>query len=109
MEEWHFTLEELPEKWGELIDLLKDKSEYLQSFLNTIDKVEISGNVLKFITDFKFYEDWVLESNNRKKIINTVRRYVKVPANFDIGVNVVEKNPDDIQEKIMRRYDDLVK
>jgi DEAD/DEAH box helicase domain-containing protein len=109
VEEWHYMLEELPEKWGQFIDLLKERSEYLQSFLNTIDKVEVSGNVLKFITDFKFYEDWVLESSNRKKIINTVRRYVKVPANFDIGVNVMEKNPDDIQEKIMRRYDDLVK
>jgi hypothetical protein len=62
-----------------------------------------------FVTDFKFYADWVLEDSNKKKIINTIKRYVDIPQVFDIGVTVIEKNPDDVQEKIMRRYDDLTK
>lgn len=109
VEEKVFELNELPENWGRFVSFLMDKSEYLNSFLRTIDKVELSGNRLLFVTDFKFYEDWVLDTSNRKKIINTIVRYVNTPKVFDIGVKVIEKTPEDIQEKIMRRYDDLVK
>lgn len=109
VEEYAFDFEEMPQRWEELVELLKERAEYLHSFLSTIDRVELSGNLLMFVTDFKFYKDWVLENSNRKKIINTIKRYVKTPQNFDIGVKIIEKNPDDIQEKIMRRYDELVK
>ena len=108
IEEYIYTLEELPEKWVLFVALLKEKSEYLHSFLSTIDKVELCGNKLQFVTDFKFYEDWVLEVTNRKKIMNTIKRYVKLPQAFDIGVIIIEKKPGDIREKIMRRYDDLI-
>lgn len=109
VEEPVFKLEELPSRWMDFISLINEKGEYLHSFLSTIDRVELSGNILMFVTDFKFYEDWILESSNRRKIINTIKRYVKTPPAFDIGVTVIEKKPDDLQEKIMRRYDDLVK
>ncbi|HBM76168.1 MAG TPA: hypothetical protein DD429_11550, partial [Clostridiaceae bacterium] len=104
-----FEFEELPKRWGEFVKFLSDRAEYLHSFLSTINNVEVSGNLLIFVTDFKFYERWVLENSNRKKILNTINRYVKTPPTFDIGVKVIEKQPDDIREKIMRRYDDLVK
>lgn len=108
-EDFAFTFEELPQKWPDFIKLLSERSEYLHSFLSTIDRVEISGYTLLLVTDFKFYRDWVLESSNRKRIIGTIKRYVKVGPAFDIGVRIIEKTPDDIQDKIMRRYDDLVK
>lgn len=104
-----FEFEELPKRWGEFVKFLSDRAEYLHSFLSTINNVEVSGNLLIFVTDFKFYERWVLENSNRKKILNTINRYVKTPPTFDIGVKVIEKQPDDVREKIMRRYDDLVK
>lgn len=109
IEEKEYELDELPAKWKQFVEFLSSRSEYLHSFLSTIDSVEVSGAKLIFVTDFKFYEDWVLESSNRKKILNTIKRYVKTPQNFDIGVRVIEKNPDDVQQKIMRRYDDLTK
>lgn len=109
VEQYAFTLEEMPDKWKQFVFLMREKSEYLHSFLSTIDRVELEGNMLLFVTDFKFYEDWVLEASNKNKIMNTIKRYVKTPPTFDIGVKVIEKTPDDIQEKIMRRYDDLTK
>ncbi|HBM79683.1 MAG TPA: hypothetical protein DD426_02405, partial [Clostridiaceae bacterium] len=104
-----YKMEQLPYVWHEFVKFLSERAEYLHSFLSTIDRVEISGNKLLFVTDFKFYEDWVLEKNNKMRIMNTVSRYVDVPPTFDIGVKVIEKIPDDIREKIMRRYDDLTK
>lgn len=109
VEEKVFALDELPLKWKQFVEFLSERSEYLHSFLSTIDRVEVSGSRLVFVTDFKFYEDWVLETSNRKKILNTIKRYVDTPPVFDIAVRVVEKDPGDLQEKIMRRYDDLTK
>lgn len=109
IQDYAFNLEELPSSWEKFVVLLREKSEYLHSFLSTIDRVELSGYKLLFVTDFKFYESWILDDSNRKKIINTIKRYVKTPQDFDIGVSIIEKTPSNIQEKIMRRYDDLIK
>ncbi len=65
--------------------------------------------MLNFVTDFDFYKDWILEDTNKRKLINTIKRYVKVPNSFDIGVRIIEKDSNDMQYKIMRRYDELVK
>ena len=109
IEEYKYALEELPLNWKEFVAFLNKRGEYLHSFLTTIDNVEISGNVLNFVTDFDFYKDWILEDTNKKKLINTIKRYVKVPNSFDIGVRIIEKDSNDMQYKIMRRYDELVK
>ncbi|KPU44239.1 ATP-dependent RNA helicase DbpA [Oxobacter pfennigii] len=109
IEEYAFEMEELPQRWGDFITHLREKSEYLHSFLSTIDKAEIAGNKLFLVTDFKFYEEWVMEGSNKKKILNTIKRYVKTPSSFEIGVKLIDKEPADIKDKIMRRYDDLIK
>lgn len=104
-----FKYSELPSKWEEFVNYLRSKGEYMNSFLSTIDKVETAGTVLSIITDFKFYEEWILDPSNKRKLVNTIKRHVDVPSGFDIDVRVIEKTPADIAEKIMRRYDDLVK
>jgi hypothetical protein len=81
----------------------------MNSFLSTIDNVEVAGSLLNIVTDFKFYEEWILDPANKRKLVNTIKRYVEVPAGFDISVKVLSKTPDDIGEKIMRRYDELTK
>ncbi len=107
--EYSFKLKELPARWQAFVLFLKNKGEYMNSFLSTIDRVEVTGDLLNIITDFRFYETWILETANKRKLINTIKRYVEVPSGFDVSVKVIEKTPADITEKIMRRYDDLVK
>lgn len=107
--EYAYKLAELPSKWQEFVIYLRSKGEYMNSFLSTIDSVEVSGALLNIITDFKFYEEWILDPSNKRKLMNTIKRYVEVPEGFDISVKVLDKTPADIAEKIMRRYDDLVK
>lgn len=102
-------LGELPARWNEFVRFLRSKGEYMNSFLSTIDNVEVSGSLLNIVTDFKFYEEWILDPANKRKLVNTIKRYVEVPAGFDISVKVLSKTPDDISEKIMRRYDELTK
>jgi hypothetical protein len=51
----------------------------------------------------------MLDSSNKNRLTNVIKRYVEVPKDFDIAVKTVGKAGNDIKEKIMRRYDDLVK
>lgn len=104
-----YKLKELPANWHEFVAFLRSKGEYMNNFLSTIDNVEVSGSLLSIITDFKFYEEWILDPSNKHKLMNTIKRYVEVPQGFDISVKVLDKTPADISEKIMRRYDDIVK
>ncbi len=109
IQEYAYSLKELPSKWEEFVLFLKTKGEYLNSFLSTINQIELHGTVLHFVTDFMFYEEWILNTANKKKLMNIIKRYVEVPAGFDISVKTIEKKPFDIKDKIMRRYDDLIK
>ncbi len=69
----------------------------------------MQGTILIFHTDYSFYEDWILETSNKNRLINVIKRYVEVPKGFDIAVKTKSKVGNDTKEKIMRRYDDLVK
>ncbi|MFZ5351554.1 MAG: DEAD/DEAH box helicase [Bacillota bacterium] len=109
IQEYVYKLKELPSNWSQFVLFLKTNGEYLNSFLSTIDRVEVSGSMLNFITDFKFYEEWIMDTANKKKLMNILKRYVEVPAGFDISVKTIEKTPADIKDKLMRRYDDLTK
>ena len=106
--EYICKLSELPNRWSEFVNYLRAQGEYLNSFLSTIANVEVQGVVLIFHTDYKFYEDWMLDSSNKNRLINVIKRYIEVPKGFDIAVKTIG-NGNDIKEKIMRRYDDLVK
>jgi DEAD/DEAH box helicase domain-containing protein len=102
-------LEELPSRWQEFVNHLRAQGEYLNSFLSTIQNVEVKGNLLVFMTDYKFYEDWMLDDSNKNRLVNVIKRYVEVPKGFDIAVKTVGSGGNEVKEKLMRRYDDLVK
>ena len=107
--EYICKLSELPSRWLEFVNYLRAQGEYLNSFLSTIENVEVQGTILIFHTDYGFYEDWILETSNKNRLINVIKRYVEVPKGFDIAVKTKSKVGNDTKEKIMRRYDDLVK
>jgi DEAD/DEAH box helicase domain-containing protein len=106
-EEKHFNLSELEEKWGEFIAYLNKKSEVYVQFFTTILGVKVNGETLVFNVPGSFYREWIMETANRKRMENVIRRYVKVPEKFRIDVNVLEQ--DSKLDKLLRRYDDLTK
>ena len=108
IEEYRYSLKELPEKWSDFILFLRNKGEYLNGFLSTINRIEVTGSLLYFVTDFRFYEEWILDFGNKRKLSNMIKRYVEVPEGFDINVKTLGDNQG-LKDKIMRRYDDLVK
>lgn len=106
-EEKLFNLYELPQKWSEFKSYLKSKSEAFLGFFNTIDYVEVKGDLLIFNVNSPFFREWVLDTLNKLKIENIIRRHVEVPETFSIDVNVI--NHDNKIDKIIRRYDDLTR
>jgi DEAD/DEAH box helicase domain-containing protein len=107
--EYICKLSELPARWLEFVSYLRSQGEYLNGFLSTIEKVEVQGTILILHTDYKFYEDWILDSSNKTRLVNVIKRVVEVPKGFDIAVKTKGKVSNDLKEKIMRRYDDLIK
>lgn len=102
-----FNFENLEEKWNEFVVYLNKKSETFVQFFATINKVKINGNVLYLNVQGDFYKEWIMETENKNKIENIIKHYVNVPDKFKIDVNIIPV--EDKTDKIMRRYDDLVK
>ncbi|TDT57303.1 DEAD/DEAH box helicase [Fonticella tunisiensis] len=107
IEEKPFDFSELEENWSEYVSFLSKKSEAYVQFFSTIDKVKVKGDVLILNVTGDFYREWILETANKNRIENVIRRYVKVPEKFKIDVEV--KEYDSKLDKILRRYDDLTK
>ena len=109
IEEKRFNLSELTEKWSELIIFLNKRSEVFVQFFATVRGIKIQGDTLVLSVLGDFYKEWILETENKSKMENIIKRYVNVPEKFKIDVEI-EKNSDaDKSNKIMRRYDDLTK
>lgn len=108
-EEKHFTLEELPEKWGEFIVFLNKRSEIFVQFFATVTRVVLKGDTLVLCVKGDFYREWILETENKSKMENIIKRYVKVPERFKIDVTIEAAADESKVSKIMRRYDDLTK
>lgn len=106
-EEKHFNFKELEEKWGEFLVFLNKRSEVFVQFFNTIQGVRASGDVLYLTVQGSFYREWIMETSNKQKMENIIKRYVNVPEKFKIDVEVKEN--DSKMDKILRRYDDLTK
>lgn len=102
-----FKFENLEDKWNEFVVYLNKKSETFVQFFATIDRVKIAGNVLYLNVQGDFYKEWIMETENKNKIENIIKHYVTVPDKFKIDVNIIPV--EDKTDKIMRRYDDLVK
>ena len=107
-EEKSFKLEELPEKWSDFLEFLARRSEAFVQFFKTVEKVSLMGDKLVIKVDSPFYKEWIMETANRGRIENIIKRYVKVPDKFKIDVEANEEN-NSKQDKLMRRYDELTK
>lgn len=107
IEEKYFNFNDLPLRWDEFVSFLNKRSEAFVPFLSTIKSVTIIGDVLTFKTKGSFFKDWIMDSVNKDKIENIIKRYVNVPKGFKI--DVMSDSSLDIMDKIMRRYDDLTK
>ncbi|GIW48958.1 MAG: putative ATP-dependent helicase YprA [Caloramator sp.] len=103
----YFKLEELQFKWNDFRNFLKSRSESFLGFFNIVDEVEVRGNVLILNVTSDFFRQWIMDTLNKAKIENIIKRYVEVRDNFSIDVNVI-KSESKI-DKIIRRYDDLVR
>lgn len=106
-EERHFNFPELNEKWEEFLIFLNKRSESFAQFFTTVNGVKTSGDILILSVLTPFYREWIMESVNKLKIENIIRRYVNVPEKFKIDVEIMEG--DSKLDKILRRYDDLTK
>lgn len=106
-EEKHFEFKDIVEKWNDFVLFLNKRSETFVQFFTTIKNVRVMGDKLIFSVSSSFYKEWIMETQNKAKMENIIRRYVKVSEHFSIDVEI--ENKDSKMDKLMRRYDDLTK
>ena len=108
-EEKLYKFTELPEKWQDFIKFLKGRSENFVQFFSTIENVSIKGTTLLLKVSGSFYKQWIMETLNKQRIENIIKRYVDIPEKFAIDVNADDEDEKNKMDKLMRRYDDLTK
>lgn len=108
-EEKHFNFSEIVDSWGEFLAFLNKRSEIFVQFFATVTKVRLNGDTLVLNVLGNFYKEWIMETENKSKIENIIRRYVNVPDKFRIDVDIEAAGDNDKLNKLMRRYDDLTK
>lgn len=105
-----FQFKELPEKWQEFCEYLKERGDTFAAFFNTIPEVETDGADLILFTDSNFYKEWILEENNRKSLLNIISFYTEAPQGIRLQIKQMEKGRDrsEIKDKLQRRYENLM-
>lgn len=107
--EKQFSFDTISDKWNEFAAYIHKKGEYLSSFIATIAKVRTEASKLILIVENDFYKSWLLDADNKKKLINMLSHYIYVPNNFDIDVFLKNMEYEDKRDKTVRRYSGLTK
>ena len=110
-----FIFRELPERWSDFVQYLKQTGDPLANFLNTIHNVTVSGTELTLETANAFYTDWVMDKTNYRSLINIFRFHTDAPENIRIRAITEDTSlahaarEKELKERITRRYRNLTK
>ena len=108
IEEKPFSFKDLQEKWSEFADFFHARGGNLSSFITTVGSVETKNNKLILHLNSDFYCTWIMETDNKIRLINAISQYVSLPVEFDIQAVSVGSQNSEHEEKIIRRYNDLI-
>ncbi|MDS0525408.1 DEAD/DEAH box helicase [Clostridium sp. SHJSY1] len=104
-----FQFSELEVRWKEFCEYLLENRDTFATFLSTIPKIEIAGNILTLVLNSTFYKEWVMEESNKKSLINIFSFYTDAPVRIEIRVRVeAEEDRRDVKSKLQRRYENLL-
>ena len=98
----------LPEQWDSFCESVAAGGESGGAFLKTVEQVEVEGHTLVMTVANAFYEQWIMEPDNRKGLENTMRFHAVCPADMRIKVRVREdrEKAEKIRGKLRRRYEE---
>lgn len=107
IEEKPFSFDDLQEQWSEFVDFFHARGGSLSSFITTVGSVETKDNKLILHLNSDFYCTWIMEADNKIRLINSISQYVSLPVEFDIQAVSIGSQNAEHEEKIIRRYNDL--
>ena len=102
-----FSFESIESQWKDFACFVHEHGEKMSSFLTSVKSVKKENETLALRVSNNFYAAWIMEKENKVQLINAISNYVDVPACFDIRAEANEYNPEEKEEKIIRRYQDL--
>ena len=95
--------------WKAFVDLYSQTNETLAKFVTQIINVRDEEGTLYLYLQNQFYCDWLMSEENKMILTNVIKHYFDVPACFEIKAEALnEENTFEIEEKLRKRYGDLV-
>ena len=104
-----FSFDDIESHWTEFAGFFHERGEDLSNFITSVKSVETDNTTLTLFVDNIFYAKWIMEKENKTRLINSISHYIDVPVQFDIQAKANEKGTGEKEEKLIRRYQDLNK
>ncbi len=101
-----YSFSKLQEQWPMLCETAAKNGESGAAFLRTVKQVEVKEHCLALTVENAFYQTWLQEPENRRKLENILRRYVECPAGMKLEM-LAEEDFDQSKKrkgKLQRRY-----
>lgn len=97
----------LPEQWQDFCECVIKSGESGGSFLRTVKQVSVEGHRLILTMEHAFYENWLMEPDNRRSIENILRYHAICPADMELIAQVEEdrERAEKTAGKLKRRYE----
>lgn len=109
IEEKPFSFMNIESQWNDFVEFFNTKGEYGSNFIKCVKSVKKSNAVLVLQLESDFYTSWIMEKDNKQRLINSMSHYVDVPLEFDIQAESNSATESEKEEKIIKRYQDLLK
>ncbi|MDR1542728.1 MAG: DEAD/DEAH box helicase [Clostridiales bacterium] len=105
-----FDLASLGSRWNEFTEYVKKCDKGKPSYLASVAKAEVRGNLLVLYAQDAFLQELMLESENKRSILRLLSRHVETPPGFALEIDALP-DPDGLWlgDKAERRYGELFK
>jgi DNA polymerase-3 subunit gamma/tau len=89
---YQLTLEEIKEKWAEILEEIKKYNHSIFTFLRTAELISLGKNVFTIGFKYKFYQERINDRKNKEIIENVLENILKQKIILKIEIISEEKN-----------------
>jgi DEAD/DEAH box helicase domain-containing protein len=104
-----FRMETLAEEWGAFREALLSSGDALGHFLASVSAARTEGSRLVLALRHEFSAEWLSDDVYRKQLEALIRQYAEVPADFDVGYEVLNGGDAQTASKLGKMHRDLAR
>lgn len=107
VEQKPFSFSDIADRWEEFVRFFHSRGESLSSFITSVKSVRTNEAMLFLQVENDFYATWIMDTNNKMRLKNSISQYVDVPPRFEVQAVSAGENGPAKEKAVLRRYQDL--